>query len=305
MSDLSFEGGPALSQAELLQTVELWEQCDAFLSGEAGRAQPQTTADKAAVSTRRQLAETGVELSEAVYVKRLRKDRSFAYYYLKVPLTVFPPPGTAISAIEVELQFNPGSLTERPVVHDIFPRREWQDTLEIRGGLRIGIDEALTFASALMAGAAGTLPAPFIEQILTIPQGAELQIEPSYAFLLRRPIILTSIPGSDVARWRFNGRDHFEQPEHLNFGIVLKVPLALHQVRAVPMVKARRRNQSLGRLLAHDIERFQQVRDLLAQVFQQGNVDLLLERMKTAARSEWNVVQSDLPVWVLDKDMTH
>lgn len=289
---------------ELRTILEIWERINDFFEADAGSAQLATAEEQAAAKTRRALIETGVELSEIVYAKPLKKDKTFAYYYLPVPLSVFPPTGTFIKSVEVELQFSPGSGTARPVVRDIFPSREFQDQLVIQGGVQVGIDESLKFVWAVLGGAAAQMSMPFIEPIFKVASG-ELKLDPAFTFLIRKPIILTDGIDADVVRWRFNGRDHFEQPEPLRFGVVFAVPRELKQVRVAKSVKARRRNQSLQRLIAQDLERIQRARELLKGFYQERDLDLLVERLKQALRSEWNVVQDNLPMWILDSDMVH
>src|SRR5215831_16836375 len=102
-----------------------------FLDGEAGTSIKPRSQEIEAVKTRDALISTGIDLSDIVTAKYLKKDKDFAYYYLPIPLTVFPPKGTTIKSVEIALQFNPGSGSERPTVHDIFPRQEWQDVVKI------------------------------------------------------------------------------------------------------------------------------------------------------------------------------
>jgi hypothetical protein len=287
---------------------QLWEKKEAyinFLSGEAGAAAPATPAERAALQEREQFVRSGVDLASAVYARHLQSDNRFAYYYLAVPLTVFPPPGTYIAAVEVELHFNPGSADERPFVRDIFPKQEFQDEVKLEGGLTVGISDALQFAWVVVSGTA-QVTLPFVDTLLKVLPDNQLTIQPSdYAFLMRKPLTMTSIRGSDIAFWRFNGRDRFEQPEPLQFGVIFGVPLAIRTVRVAKTLRARRRNQSLKTRLAHDLERIQKGYALLQRVFQQNELDQVIDDLKQALRNEWNVVQDDLPLWNLEPDMVH
>jgi hypothetical protein len=285
---------------------KVWDSTQRFLSfldAEAGTSIAATTAERKAAEERRQFLETGVDLSTIVRLRFLKRDKDLAYYHLPVPLSVFPPPGTAIQSVEVELQFNPGRQA-KPFVHDIFPRQEWQDVIKLEGGLKIGIDTTMKFAWLLLSGTAG-VAAPFVESLLEIMPAKDLTIDPHYTFLLRKPLLLTSSEGADIALWRFSGRTHFEQKEHLQFGVILGVPLDLKQVRVYKSVRARRRNKALATRLAHDLERLRTMKKVLQQVFVEHDIDSVIEQLKRALRTEWNVVQEDLPLWNLDMDLRH
>ncbi len=191
-------------------------------------------------------------------------------------------------------------------MHDIFPQQAWQDQLKIEGGLQIGINEAAQFVWSLVQGTAAASVVPMVKTLLKLEPASDAQISlGEFTYLVRKPIIMTSVEGADIAKWRFSGRDHFEQAEHLRCGLILAIPSELKTVHVAKLIRARRRNQSFSARLAQDLERLQQMRSVLRKVFADGEIEFVLDQFKRYLRNEWNIVQDDLPLWDLSADLVH
>jgi hypothetical protein len=78
----------------------------------------------------------------------------YDFYYVPIPVTLFPRAGWAFTRLECKVSFSPElDSGQRPTAFDTFPRAEWMEILGFQDGLEIGLDADLQFSvGALTAG---------------------------------------------------------------------------------------------------------------------------------------------------------
>ncbi len=290
-----------IDNSEFQDELLLLKKFDEYLDGQAGGIDSPT--DKERQKLLSSLSQQDIQLADAVAAEFLKVDGTTAFYYLTIPLKVFPQPGTYIQSVEIDLHFNPGEMSNFPFVQDIFPSQKWQEILKVQGQVDIGISDLLEFSTFAPISTISAV-ARIIKPVLSL-RPHEPRFHADYEFLIREPIVMTTGPGGNIAKWRFNGRDHFEQEKHLQFGLIFGVPLTQRKVRIAKILKARRRNQNFSRLLAQDLERIERMIHLVKSGFKDVDVERVVAKLKNNLRNEWNIVYSNLPVWDLSEDMCH
>lgn len=247
------------------------------------------------------LLDTGIALAGSTQAEHLGEDERNAYYYVPVPLTVHAPEGTFFESVQVRLILNPGDSL-KPDIKDVFPAQQYRDLVQAEGTVQIGISDVFEFVSVVLGG---NVVVQLAKTLIKVTSLDELKLSRKFRYLAREALIQTSPPHADTVQWKLQGRDLFEQDEHLELGFIMRVPLDLDHVLVACEVSARKRNDSLRTLLLEDIKRLEKLRDFIQRTFGGQGFDALQAVRAHLENSYWNVVQKDLPAWKLDNDLVH
>jgi hypothetical protein len=181
--------------------------------------------------------------TEAVAEFRLA-DR-FAFWWLRVPLLLFPRRDWAFTRLEVQIELSPEEPRpeRRPKAFDILPSRQFDAVFTVGGHVQVGVGanghfEVQTPDVVVPLGAGGELGVGAGARAKA-SVGADLGLGP-VAFHAVKARVDHSAPGLERVFWRFDGAKFFQenQPELV---VVLQVPRAVQRASVVAVLQAYRR----------------------------------------------------------------
>ncbi len=176
---------------------------------------------------------------------QFRLQDRFSFWWLRMPLLLFPRRNWAFNRLEVRIEFSPGEVQpeRRPKAFDILPNRRFDTVMKagVQVALGVGADGHFSVATpdvALGSAAGGSLQA-----------GAGVQASGSLATnLALGPVQFRSVAakvdhsaeGLEKVFWRLDGSEFFQenQPELV---VVLQVPKGVTSGTVVGVLQAYRR----------------------------------------------------------------
>lgn len=202
----------------------------------------------------RDLAEDKAEFAAQVDVRPLpqvdpaaefRLADRFSFWWLRIPLLLFPRRDWAFTRLEVQIELSPDEPgpERRPKAFDILPSRRFDEIFTVGGHVRVGVGADGRFAvetpdvsvplgggAELTAGAGARASAS---------AGADVGAGP-VGFRAVKARIDHSAPGLERVFWRLDGAQFFQenQPELV---VVLQVPRGVRQASVVGVLQAYRR----------------------------------------------------------------
>jgi hypothetical protein len=171
---------------------------------------------------KKDFAEQGFELPSRI------KDlmRRYRFYLIRVPLTLMPRPGVVFRRVQCAIELNPDEEEVRkPSIHALFPTNRWETVIQAHQGLKIGLDEHITFKASLGETQLGTGPLSGVADLL-IASGLSASaglVLGEFKYSIRRPKVISAGEGNVKARWFLDSKEIFE-PEDFWLGTAIQVP---------------------------------------------------------------------------------
>jgi hypothetical protein len=173
-------------------------------------------------------------------------EQEFTFWWVRIPLLLFPRRDWSFSRLEVRVAFNPDEPTpqHRPRAFDIMPNRRFDTIMEVGSDLtiRIGADGRLTANAADLPVAAAGLP-------IDAQVGAGVDADArANLHLINTPtryrVVAARVHHTDVGLdkvfWRLDGPEFF-QADPPQLIVVLQVPKSAATVEMVGVMQAYRR----------------------------------------------------------------
>lgn len=211
--------------------------------------------------------------------------RRFRFFWVSLPIALFPQRHWAFNRLDVIVQFNPGEPQpgRRPKAHQILPARRFQDLLRVSAGLEVRLDENFQFSAAARPPAvdAGVARAQVGAGVdARAAAGLGMVVGP-FTYQIKNAQIDHTPVGMEMVRWRIEGAEFF-QGEGPDLVVVLQVPRETERVTIAAAMEARRYfNWGAAGLQ----EAVKQLGDRLRHFFEDG---LPVER-----RASWELDPSD------------
>jgi hypothetical protein len=270
------------------------------------------------------------DLAGGVPVDIGKLTEGYAFYYVQVPITLFPKRGFRFREIEVRLVYNPGMPTsEKPLSYDIFPERKWLQVVSLQEDLELVLDESAHFKlqppgtsqALLLLGTTigqGTAQAmsPEIALALTsmgvdigaklaaeVKAGATIKLGP-FHYLIRRALTRSEGRGNDLALWRFSAREDIDADEELHVAVVLQVPRTLKTVKITPLVLADLGRQSLQAKFEGVIQSLKGALGTLKDLFGDEAEEKILSFEDQIGRG-WPIKVGGDKAWDISDELTH
>lgn len=255
--DFSYRWDPTLDREDLLRKAsEQVDQLAGFL-GPQGAPQPTEAGDllRSLQNDNARFAHTPIVygITDADYIKKgmpapvelSQAAGRYSFYWIHVPVLLFPRRDWAFNRLEVALEFfnTHDAGAERPRAFQILPEKQFQTLLEISDRLEVRLDEHLKFDASVpaiatpvggaevgvdvkMAGEAGMVVGPFVYQI-------------------KRARIDHTAVGLERIFWRIDGAQYFQEST-ADLVVIAQVPRASDPIRIKAALQAYRYFHLLG-----------------------------------------------------------
>ena len=170
--------------------------------------------------------------------------RRYDFYYVKIPITIFPKGGWVFEHLECRISMNPNRpASERPLAYQIFPNSQWETVVQAKQELSVGLDENFSFRTPKLPLEIVTQGAVSADIQLDTNAGARFLLGP-FNYIVRRPKIQTAGIGDVEVIWRLEGEEYFQE-EPVNLGLVIQVPQGTERVDIAGVLEANKNFQKL------------------------------------------------------------
>ena len=172
--------------------------------------------------------EIGITL-HAIPKRQMRT--SFDFYYMTLPLTIYPGRNVKFKRVECVLDFGPKGVRE-PVVQAIFPGSEWKEVLSLGGGVNLGLDGKLQWQMGVDSKAIAklaTLPGKLQAKVANKGSLSAYIAIPNYKFEVGFTEIFATGEGNSECFWRIEDPG-LKKRQTVKLGVVFKVPKATTQI---------------------------------------------------------------------------
>jgi len=180
------------------------------------------------------------DLKPPVRFKQLTKTHDFYWMYL--PVILFPKRDYAFHLLEVKVEFNPGGMAShaRPKAWQILPEQRFQTLLEMNDRLEIRIDENFQFSADIGAltehlGIAQEEQGAAVDAKLAADMG---MVAGPFVYRVKRAKIQHSSVGAEKVFWRLDGAEFFQEDD-LRLIVIAQVPKEAKQVNIVAEMRAK------------------------------------------------------------------
>jgi hypothetical protein len=223
-----------------------------------------------------------IESARVVPVKFEQLSRHYNFYWLYLPIALFPSRNRAFHRLEVAIEFNPreedGHL--RPTAYQILPQKQFQTLLEISDCLEIRLGENFEFSARAVIPEIQTQYAQGKADVSTdvkLKSGINTIVGP-FNYHIKRAKIDHTQPGIERVFWRLEGTEFFQQDVPLLI-VIIQVPAQVTELYITAAMQAYR----YFNILAND-DLKQAVQDLPKAIrdFFIGGIPLLDQK-------EWNL----------------
>ena len=137
--------------------------------------------------------------------------RRYDFYYVKIPITIFPKGGWVFEHLECRISMNPNQPSrERPLAYQIFPNSQWETVVKANQELSVGLDENFSFKTPKLPVAFATQGLVSADIQLDTNAGARFLLGP-FNYIIRRPKIQTAGIGDAEVIWRLDGEEYFQE----------------------------------------------------------------------------------------------
>jgi hypothetical protein len=184
-----------------------------------------------------------LEHNRAVPVRFEQLARDCNFYWLYLPMTLFPARNWAFNRLEVAIEFNPGSAIAhtRPTAYQILPQKHFQTLLEVSDSLEIRIGENFEFiASAsvppVQMGVANSQIDAGVDVKAATKMG--LVVGP-FEYRIKRARIDHTAPGLEKVFWRLDGAQFFQNND-VPLIVIVQVPRETQKVQITAAMQAYR-----------------------------------------------------------------
>lgn len=249
--DLEFSGAVVADRAALL--LDAARRIDALSAhlGETADADPDAGYGELVRGLAEDVAEFGefpdihpvplLELPDADRTSaawQAAQDAEFTFWWIRLPLLLFPRRGWAFTRLEVRAEFNAGEPdpARKPKVFDILPNRRF-DTI-MRAGVELSVGLG---ADGRFSAGTGAVPGIPLEAGVDAEAGVKvnLAITP-VRYRMAASRVDHSAEGLSKVFWRLDGAEFFqENPPQLI--VILQVPKAAEGVELQAVLRAYRR----------------------------------------------------------------
>jgi hypothetical protein len=182
--------------------------------------------------------------------------QNFRFYWIRIPLTLWPQEGLPFTKLECALAFNPGTTQGhlRPVSQMILPDKQFAQQLALTGSLNLTIGQTFEFEAA--TGKADLQTGP---QGSKLKAGAEVKVSEAgnlglivgpFMYRLKKALIDHSPPGTEKVFWRLSDA-RFLREDTPDFIVVLRVPHAVNKVEVTAGLQAYHQENLLARFLSY------------------------------------------------------
>lgn len=155
------------------------------------------------------------------------KMKNHNFYQVRIPITLFPKSGWAFTRLECWLEFCPEeeNISERPVIHEIFPEDIWTEILRFQDNINLGLNENLVFKTEIdkIEGNWQKISNKALAKVAVKTENqANLVIGP-FSYSLRRSEVMARGRFDVECFWRLDGSKYVAEEDVL-LGLVLAVP---------------------------------------------------------------------------------
>ncbi|MEW6735008.1 MAG: hypothetical protein AB1489_27200 [Acidobacteriota bacterium] len=173
--------------------------------------------------TKKAFEERGIVINHEIS-SRFRENN---FYYIAIPITLFPQSGWAFTRLECVIEFCSGEQNTNLITtaYEIMPDDVWAEILSFQDEIALGIDENLQFTAQVDRShiQLSSLSAEAKVRVgLDTSAIAKLAIGP-FHYCLRRSKIRARGRGNSALFWRLDGQKYIDE-EDITLGIILMVP---------------------------------------------------------------------------------
>ena len=256
MLDFSFNMEGIDRRALLLEAANRLDALHSFLGDE--KSSPSETPEAALL---RSLTEDKAEFGDAPAIFPVRDDyfisqnlevpynfkqwgQKYNFYWLDVPLNLFPRSNWAFNKLEVAIEFNSHTPKDgsRPKSYQILPDRKFQTLAKLHGHFEVHLDGNFEFSAKTpdMAGTIGMAAARLNAGIDSkVAAGTGLAIPP-YVYSFKVARIEHTPPGIEEVRWRLNGAEFFQE-NIPRLTVIFQIPKKTRELKITAAMQAYRR----------------------------------------------------------------
>ncbi len=218
--------------------------------------------DRLAQLTKKLLKKMNIELDP---IEKEQMESRYDYYFMAVPVSLYPKRGELFSTIECRLEFL--TADDKPViVKSLFPESKWRSVLQWGGGMDLALNGFLDWEIGVDSNDLGKIkkipgiPSGNIKSISEIRSSILVQ---DYSFELGREEIVATGKGNSFCAWRL--RDPKLKPiNDLRFIVIFKVPKGLNEITLTGKIYA---EPKMDILVAELEDVFSELSDKLKKLF--------------------------------------
>jgi hypothetical protein len=168
--------------------------------------------------------------------------RRFRFYWLYVPIGLFPQRNWGFNRLEVLMEFNAGEARPelRPKAYQILPEKRFQKLLEVGIALNVRLDENFEFSADVEpVPQVPGMPASLRGAVDAKAAGSMGMVAGPFTYRVKRAQIDHTPVGMEKVRWRIDGAEFFgeDSPEPI---VILQVPTATREVTITAALEASR-----------------------------------------------------------------
>jgi hypothetical protein len=169
--------------------------------------------------------------------------QTYNFYWLDVPLNLFPRSNWAFNKLEVAIEFNSHITNDgsRPKSYQILPDRKFRTLAKLHGHFEVHLNGNFEFSAKIadLKGAIGIAEAQLNAGIDSkVAAGAGLAIPP-YVYSLKVAKIEHTPPGIVEVRWRLDGAEFFQE-NMPRLTVIFQIPKTTRELKIAAAMQAYR-----------------------------------------------------------------
>jgi hypothetical protein len=221
-------------------------------------------------------------------IRRDLLENQFDFYYMILPVSLFPDRGAQFQLVECLLNFGPEGKSQ-PIVHKVFPQSQWRSLLEWGGRLDLALNGDLDWEAAIAAGKIAE-----VAGIKGVPRGKITAknrfkghvLVPDFTFKLSKAEIIATGEGDTWCKWRLQNPELREQAT-VPFVVIFQVPQGTKAIELTGKFIAEPRMRWLAAQLDPV---FSELSKLFKKLFKKGDDDRRgKERLPIGDHEKWTL----------------